>query len=161
MPVEAREVGGDGVEHPAERLVGDGAFEAEALGEARRADVQAEALVDLLPAPERELRAAAAGVEHDERAAAENQARLDSEIGEPRLLLTADHLDLDACTLAHGIDENGAVRSDPQPCGTDRGDRLDPVAPGLLRHRRDRGRPSARLQLPRASRCRRGLRRAG
>ena len=58
-----------------ERVVGDDAVEAETLGEARRADVEAEALVDLLAPAERELRAAAAGVEHDERAAAERRAR--------------------------------------------------------------------------------------
>ena len=121
---------------------------------------EAEALVDLLPVPERELRASAAGVEHDERAAAEPQPGLDGEEREPCLLVTADHLDLDTGALAHGIDESGAVGSDAEPGRADRGDRLDPVAAGLVGHRRDRGdRPLDRLV--REPRSRRGLRRAG
>ena len=137
-PSRRAEVGGDRVERRAQRLVGDGAVEAEALGEARRADVEAEALVDLLPVAERELRAAAAGVEDDERAAAEPQPGLDGEVGEPRLLLAADHLDLDAGALAHGVDEHGAVGRDAaaRPCRRPRSPR--PRCAGLVGHRRDR-----------------------
>src|SRR5262249_35023422 len=113
--------------------------EAEALGEARGADVHAEALFDLAPATERELRAAAAGVEHDERARRVAEIRGRSEIREPSFLLAGDDLDLDAGVVAHGLEEVRAVGGDPQARGPDRGDLVDAVALRLVDHRPDRG----------------------
>ena len=108
-----------------ERLVGDGPVEPEALGEPRRSDVHAELLVDPLAVAEGELRAAAARIEDGERAAPRGRARPRREVGEPRLLLAGDHLDLDAAARPDGVDELGAVRRDPQPGRPDRRDRLD------------------------------------
>src|SRR5206468_498040 len=94
----------------------------EALGEPHGADVDAEALVDLRLAAEGELRAAAARVEHDERAAYVEPCD-GRQIGEPRLLLARDHVDADATALAHGIAECRAVRRVAQAGGADGRDR--------------------------------------
>ena len=90
-----------------------------------RADVHAEALRDTRPVAERELRAAAAGVENDHRAVSEIELRRRSEVGEPSFLLAADHLDIDPRAVAHSVDERGTVGREPQPSRADGGDRLD------------------------------------
>ena len=56
----------------------------------------AEALLDAAAVAERELRAAAAGVEDDDRAVAEPSPAAVAEVRQPRLLLAGDHLDVDA-----------------------------------------------------------------
>ena len=83
----------------------DDAVEAVPLGVAHRADVHAEPLVDPAAAAEGELRAAAAGVEHDERAPRETEPGPHREVGEPPLLLAGDDLDLDAGAVLHRVDE--------------------------------------------------------
>jgi hypothetical protein len=88
---------------------------------------------------ERELRAAAAGVEHDQRPAAQAEPRLHPEVGQAALLLAVDDLDLDTGPLAHGIDDGRAVGRDPHPRRADRGDRHGAVAARLLDHGDDRG----------------------
>ena len=97
-PVEALELGADRRERPRERLVGDDAVERERLGEPRCADVDAESLLDRVALAEGELRAAAAGVEHDDRAGHRAEPGTGCEIREPRLLLARDHLDVDAAS---------------------------------------------------------------
>ena len=54
------------VERGVEHRDGDRIGQTEALGDPHRADVEAEPVLDGRAAPERELRAAPAGVEHDE-----------------------------------------------------------------------------------------------
>ena len=104
-----------------------------------RADVQAEPLVDVLSVTERELRAAAAGVEHDERApTADPEPGGRGEVGETALLLAGDHLDLDAGALPHGVEEACAVGRAAQSGRSDRRDRLGALTAGFCGHRRDR-----------------------
>src|SRR5262249_16423599 len=88
--VESREVARERVQRGFEPLVGDDAVEAEPLREPRRADADAELLLDAPAVPERELRAAAARVEHDERAGHVAERGLDREVGDPRLLVARD-----------------------------------------------------------------------
>ena len=64
-PIEAREIGSDCTESSGQDVLRDRAAEPEPVGKASRADVHAEALVDTLSETERELRAAATGVEDD------------------------------------------------------------------------------------------------
>src|SRR3954452_3330948 len=92
---EGCELGGDPGARGGERLVGHHAVEAVALGDAHRADVHAEALVDAVAVPERELRAAAARVEDDRRARCEigPEAALRGKGREGRLLLAGDDLE--------------------------------------------------------------------
>ena len=73
-PVEPREVGGDRIEGRSQDLLGNRFAKPVSLGEPHGADVDAEPLVDLVSVAERELRAAAAGVEHDERALRRDRA---------------------------------------------------------------------------------------
>ena len=120
--------------------------EPEALREAHGADRHAEALVDARALAERELRAAAAGVEHDQRAVDQAEPRLHRDVGEPALLLARDHLDGDAGAGADRVDDLVAVLGDPQARRPDRGDRERAVPSRLVDHPRDRGhRPLQRL----------------
>ena len=135
---ELGEVGRDRRERVAHDVFRHGAVEAEALGEPHRADVEAEALGDVRLAPECELRAAAARVEHDECAAANVQPCDGGGVGEARLLLARDHLDPDAAALAHGIAQCLAVRCGPQAGGADGRDRDRALAPRLVDHAGDR-----------------------
>ena len=114
--------------------------EAVTLREPDRADVQAEGLVDAVPVADRELRAAAAGVEDDERAVSGVQRRDRPGVGQPGFVLTGDHLDLDPGLLAHGIDEGGAVGGDPQSRRPDGRDLLDVLSASLRDHSGDRRR---------------------
>ena len=108
---------------------------------------------------ERELGAAAAGVEDDERAAAEPEPGHCGEVGEAGLLLAGDDLDPDAAAGLDGVDELRAVRRDAQPGGADRRDRVGAgAASPRSAMRRDRlHRPPHRLRLE-ACRPRRGPR---
>ena len=138
---------------PREYRLGDGAREPEPLGEAHRADVDAEPLVDPDAVAERELRAAAAGVEDDERAVAQRQRGAHRQVGEAALLLAGDDLDADAAALPRSRRAPRRVRRDPQPGGPDRRDRHGTCRRGLLGHAGDRlhgardrlGRDRARL----------------
>ena len=129
--VELREVGGDRVERGGERVLVDRAVQPEALGEAHRADVDAEPLVDPVAAAECELRATAAGVEDDQRPVAEADAGLHREVCEPALLLAGDDLDLDPCALAHGVEERRRCsrRSAARLCRRPRSPRRPRVSP--------------------------------
>ena len=108
-----------------EHLGRDRAVQPEPLGVPDGADVDAEPLVDVGAVAERELRAAAAGVEHDERARRPRpRPACDREVGEPALLLAGDDLDRGrpsrrsiASTTA------AALRGDPQAGRADRRDR--------------------------------------
>ncbi len=73
--------------------------------------------------PERELAAAAAGVEHDERAAVLVGTGTDALVGEPALLVAGDDLDRDACSAADRVDDRGTVPRGSQARGADRNDR--------------------------------------
>ena len=90
------------------------------------------------PWPKRELRAAAARVEHDERPCGETETRRRGEVGEPSFLLAGDDLDGDPAAGLHGVCELGGVGCDPEAGGADRRDRDRAVFPRLFRHRRDR-----------------------
>ena len=131
------ELAGDRGDRRIERASSDDAVEAEVLGEAHRADIHAEALGHVARIAERELRAAAAGVEDDQRAA-RLQTRRGGQIGQPGLLVAGDDLDGDAAASLHGRDELGGVRCDAQAGRTDGGDRLRPGARRVLGHARDR-----------------------
>ena len=135
--VEATELAGDRGDRRSERLLGDDAAEAEALRQAHRADVHAEALGHVARIAERELRTAAAAVEDDQRAA-RLETRRGGQIREPGLLVPGDDLDGDAAARLHGRDELGGVRCDAQACRADGRDRLRPGAPRVLGHARDR-----------------------
>ena len=82
-----------------QRLVVDRPVEAEPLGEPDRPDRDAELLLDAAGVAERELRAAAAGVEDVDPTLDRAEAGPDGEIGEPAFLLAGDHLDADAGPL--------------------------------------------------------------
>ena len=134
-----------------EPVVGDDAVEAEAVGVRRGADVEAEALLDPFALAERELGAAAAGVEDDERPSADVELGRRGAVGEPRLLLAGDHLDADTAALAHHLDQLGGVLGLAHPRGRDRGDLGDAGGARLLDHADDRvGGSPQRLRLQRA-----------
>ena len=91
--VELCEVGRDRRQRLVEHVGRDRAVQPEALGVADRPDIDAEPLVHAVPRPERELAAAATGVEHHERAPRETDPLLDREVGQAALLLARDDLD--------------------------------------------------------------------
>jgi hypothetical protein len=116
----------------------DEPVEAEPLHVAHRADVDAEPLLDVRPAADRELGAAATGVEDDDRGVSDIQLRCRREVGQAGFLVPGDHLDVDAVDVPDRVDELGAVGREPQSGGTDRDDRLDVVARRFLGHAGDR-----------------------
>src|SRR4029453_11554519 len=85
--VEPREGSRNRLPRGRERLPVALPIEAEALGVAHRADLDAEALLDMIAVSERELRAAAAGVEDDDRLVADADAPLARPVRGPALLL--------------------------------------------------------------------------
>jgi hypothetical protein len=103
MAGEPRELSRDHVERRGERSVRNGTAEGITLGEADGPDVQAESLVDAFPVAERELRAAAARIEHHERTLADPQPCSRGEVREAGLLLSRDDLDLGAGALSHCV----------------------------------------------------------
>ena len=146
--VEPLQVGADRREGVGQHLLGDGAVEAEPLGEACCADVDAEALVDAIAVAEGELRAAAARVEHHERGVREPEGALHRDVGEPAFLLAGDDLDADPGALLDRVQEGCAVGGDAEPGCSDGGDRDRPAPARLVDHRGDRvRRPLHRLCL--------------
>ena len=108
--------------------------ESEALRVAHRADVHAEPLVDRAVVAERQLRAAAARVEHRERPVRGLKPGADRLEREAALLLAGDHLDLDAGPLGDRPEDRVPVARHPQAGRADGGDRQDVEGPGLLGH---------------------------
>src|SRR6185503_15266281 len=110
----------------------------------------AELALDLAPAAERELRAAAAGVEDDEPLgrATETEPGHRGEVREARLLLAGNDLDLHTAALANRVHERLRVGRDAQSGSADCGDLLGTVFASLVGHRGDRvGGPPHRLLL--------------
>src|SRR5262249_58923204 len=92
---EPRQLLCDRVERRAELLVGDHASETKALRIPDGADIQAEALVYHRSVSERELGAASARVEDDQRTIAETEPGAGGEIGQAAFLFARDDLDAD------------------------------------------------------------------
>ncbi len=127
------------------------AIEAEVLGQPHRAHVDTELLVDATAAAERELRAAAAGVEHHERLLTEVEPRGRGTHRQPCLLRAGDHLDVDPARLVHGRDQHRGVLGDPQARGADRHEVLHVQCARLgdeRRHRLRRPRDRLGAELP-------------
>src|SRR5262249_37554736 len=72
-------------------------------------DVNAESLVDALALAKCELRAAAAGVEHDQRASWNAQPFLYGEVCQPTLFLTRDYLDRNPRSLPNRFSRTDAL----------------------------------------------------
>ena len=126
MTVEPDEVGCDCGQGIANDLGRHGLREPETIRDANRADVDAEAFVDLRAAPKRELRTPPAGVEHDQRVPGEPQRGYNRQIGEASLFLTGDHFDEHPGGLAQCTHNRIAVARDAQARGTDGRDRQAP-----------------------------------
>ena len=89
--VEPSQVGRDRGECLGKHIGRDRSIQAESLGVANRPDVDAEALLDAGVGTERELAAAATGVEHDERALREADPLNHGKIRQATLLLAGHH----------------------------------------------------------------------
>ena len=117
----------------ASELVGNDPVEPELLGEPHGADVHAEPLVDPSSVAERELRAAAAGVEHD---AASPRPRPSPEIAATYASRASSSPEITSTSTperARTASTNAALfGGDPQPGRSDRRDRLDPAPLRLL-----------------------------
>ena len=87
---------------------------------------------------ERELGAATAGVEDDQRPFGEAEPVLHGEVGEAPLLLPGDDLHGDAGACEDGRDHRVAVASDAQACRAHRGDRERAAPARLIDHAGDR-----------------------
>ena len=83
---------------------------------------------------EGELRAAAAGVEDQQRALVQPEPGAGGDEGQPGLLVARDDLDGHAALRAHGVDDLRAVRCDAQAGGADGGDRAHTEAPRFVGH---------------------------
>jgi hypothetical protein len=99
------EVGSDRFERVSDNIFFDRGVEVKLLGESNRADVDTETFIDVGADPETELRAAATGVEDNQRTRADRQLRGRGAIGEPSLLFAGDHFDCDAAALLNRVDE--------------------------------------------------------
>ena len=129
-----------------EHREGDGVGQTEALGDPHRADVETEPVLDCGAASERELRAAPAGVEHDEALVAAWLPCGRGDVREAALLFAADDLDRPPATSSKRIVERGTVRGAAQPRGTDDHDRVGALRTRLVVQRADhRDRPLDRL----------------
>ena len=99
-PVNGRQLPGDGLQRVSQLFRRDGLVEVELLGQPHGAEIEAELAVHASPVAEGELGATAAGVEDDQIGIGQAEPRLHRQVGDPALVLAADHLDRDAAIVA-------------------------------------------------------------
>jgi hypothetical protein len=87
---------------------------------------------------ERELRAAATGVERHDRPVAETDAGGDREVGQPALVLPGDDVEGQPGASTNGLDDLVPVASHPDSCRGDERDGPSVEAASLVRHHADR-----------------------
>ena len=98
---------------------------------------QAEPLVHARAMTERELRAAATGIEHDDGRIEAADARHRRQVGEPTLLFAGDHPDGDPGLRLDVLEDGRLVSRGAKAGGPDRDDRDGALAARFLDHARD------------------------